>query len=88
MFHFWFFINRLDTKFNLDTNDEKKMNEIFFSYIKNFYDDFIFLLIYAGCVNLAELLCNNYADNVLSSANLKTDPTNISHDNIKSFFMK
>ena len=30
---------------------------------------FIFLLIYAGCVNLAQLLCNNYTALVLSNAN-------------------
>jgi hypothetical protein len=40
-----------------------------FTKIKSFYDNFIFLLIYAGCINLAQLLCKNYAASVLSNAN-------------------
>ena len=46
-----------------------EVNITLFTSIKFFYDNFIFLLIYAGCVNLAQLLCNNYTACVLSNAN-------------------
>ena len=87
MLYFWFVMHRLDAKFNLPANDDDEINATLFSYIKNFYDDFIFLLIYAGCVGLAELLCDNYADAVLNGANLKTNIIMLHHDNIKSIFM-
>lgn len=45
------------------------INARLFMNIKNFYDNFIFLLIYAGCINLAQLLCNKYTECVLSNAN-------------------
>jgi hypothetical protein len=47
----------------------REINKILFLKIKSFYDIFIFLLIYAGCINLAQLLCNNYTASVLSNAN-------------------
>jgi hypothetical protein len=40
-----------------------------FNQIKAFYDSLIFLLIYAGCVTLAQQLCDNYVNLVLSNAN-------------------
>jgi hypothetical protein len=48
---------------------QREINKILFLKIKSFYDIFIFLLIYAGCINLAQLLCNNYTASVLSNAN-------------------
>lgn len=61
-----------------------------FTKIKNFYDNLIFLLIYAGCVNLAQVLCKNYTASVLSNANgLPDSPDAILLDqmNVKSKFM-
>lgn len=46
-----------------------EINVLLFTIIKSFYDNFIFLLIYAGCINLAQLLCKNYTASVLSNAN-------------------
>jgi len=40
-----------------------------FNQIKNFYDYLIFLLLYSGCINLAQNLCDNYVNLVLSDAN-------------------
>jgi hypothetical protein len=87
MLYFWFVMNRLDAKFNLGVVNTDEINITLFSYIKNFYDDFIFLLIYAGCISLAELLCNNYADSILNGTNLKTDVIKLDNDNIKSIFI-
>ena len=61
-----------------------------FTKIKSFYDNLIFLLIYAGCVNLAQLLCKNYTASVLSNANgLPDSPDAILLDqmNVKSKFV-
>lgn len=66
------------------------INNILFTKIKSFYDNFIFLLIYAGCVNLAQILCNNYTVCVLSNANgLVGSPDAFLLDqmNVKSKFM-
>ena len=52
--------------------DAYDINAMLFTKIKNFYDNLIFLLIYAGCINLAQLLCNNYTASVLSNANGRT----------------
>ena len=87
MLNFWFVVHRLDANFTLNTTDVNKVNTTLFTYIKNFYDGFIFLLIYAGCVNLAELLCNNYTDVVLNGFNLKTDDKKLTQDNFKSIFL-
>ena len=51
-----------------DTNG-REITIILFNKIKTFYDNFIFLLIYAGCITLAQLLCKNYVECVLSNAN-------------------
>jgi hypothetical protein len=70
--------------------DEREINEILFLKIKSFYDSFIFLLIYAGCINLAQLLCNNYTVSVLSNANGLPDSPDyflLNKMNIKSKFM-
>ena len=53
--------------------NEYEINVMLFTKIKNFYDNLIFLLIYAGCINLAQLLCNNYTASVLSNANGRDD---------------
>ena len=37
-------------------------NDFILNTIKNFYDNFIFLLVYAGCTNLAQFLCDNYVE--------------------------
>jgi hypothetical protein len=71
-------------------SDEREINEFLFMKIKSFYDSFIFLLIYAGCINLAQLLCNNYTVSVLSNANgLPGSPDYflLNKMNIKSKFM-
>jgi hypothetical protein len=87
MLNFWFVIHRLDANFTFNSTDVDQVNITLFTYIKNFYDGLIFLLIYAGCVNLAELLCNNYADVVLNGVNLKTDDKKLKQDNFKSIFL-
>lgn len=48
-------------------NDSRNVN--LFNQIKFFYDSLIFLLIYSGCINLAQNLCDNYVTLVLSDAN-------------------
>jgi len=48
-------------------NDSGNVN--LFNQIKFFYDSLIFLLIYSGCINLAQNLCDNYVTLVLSDAN-------------------
>jgi hypothetical protein len=62
-----------------------------FEKIKSFYDNFIFLLIYAGCINLAQLLCKNYTASVLSNANGLDDDSSddflLNQKNVKSKFM-
>jgi hypothetical protein len=70
--------------------DEGEINKNLFMKIKSFYDSFIFLLIYAGCINLAQLLCNNYTACVLSNANGREDSPDyflLDQMNIKSKFM-
>lgn len=58
-------------------------------YIKQFYDNFIFLLIYAGCVNLAQFICNNYVELVSSpAADPGDDDDPLTLDNWKERFMK
>jgi len=73
-----------------DTN-APEINIILFNKIKTFYDNLIFLLIYAGCINLAQLLCKNYTTCVLSNANRNAgDPDSIvflTKNNVKSKFM-
>jgi hypothetical protein len=57
--------------------------------IKSFYDDFIFLLIYAGCVNLAQFICNNYVELVSSpAADPGDDDDPLTLGNWKERFMK
>jgi hypothetical protein len=65
-------------------------NEALFDAIKGFfYDNFIFLLIYAGCFGLAQTLCENYVSLVLSSVNtLGGDTSELTKDNWKEKFMK
>ena len=72
------------------TTNEREINIILFNKIKTFYDNFIFLLIYAGCINLAQLLCKNYIECVLSNANGLVHPDSIellTQLNVKSKFM-
>jgi hypothetical protein len=58
-------------------------------YIKQFYDNFIFLLIYAGCVNLAQFICNNYVELVSSpAADPGDDDDPLTLGNWKERFMK
>jgi hypothetical protein len=83
MLQFWYIATNADSHFN------ENSNEYLFNLIKNFYDYFIFLLIYAGCIRLAQTLCDNYVDLVLSSAN---DDRNgsvdvLTQDNWKDKFM-
>ena len=62
--NFWYAAINADIHYNDDTN------EALFDAIKGFfYDNFIFLLIYAGCFGLAQTLCENYVTLVLSSVN-------------------
>jgi hypothetical protein len=66
------------------------INVMLFMKIKNFYDNLIFLLIYAGCINLAQLLCNNYTASVLSNANGRDDSPDfflLSQMDVKRKFM-
>jgi hypothetical protein len=73
-----------------DGSTRREINKILFLKIKSFYDNFIFLLIYAGCVNLAQLLCNNYTACVLSNANGRRgspDGDLLDQMNVKSKFM-
>ena len=76
-----------------DTNG-REITIILFNKIKTFYDNFIFLLIYAGCITLAQLLCKNYVECVLSNANgLVRSPDSadsielLTKFNVKSKFM-
>jgi hypothetical protein len=69
MLYVWY-IMISTTPFNiLGATTPYEINARLFMNIKNFYDNFIFLLIYAGCINLAQLLCNKYTECVLSNAN-------------------
>ena len=73
---------------NADSNFNENGNENLFNLIKNFYDYFIFLLIYAGCIRLAQTLCDNYVDLVLSSANDRNGSADVlAQDNWKEKFM-
>ena len=70
MLDIWSIMISNTTLFNAPTGaNVNAINAMLFTKIKSFYDNFIFLLIYAGCVNLAQLLCNNYTALVLSNAN-------------------
>ena len=74
-----------------DGSNAYVINIMLFTKIKSFYDNLIFLLIYAGCINLAQLLCKNYTASVLSNANgLPDSPTDyflLDKMNVKSKFM-
>ena len=63
-------------------------NFLILGYIKHFYDNFIFLLIYAGCVNVAQFICNNYVELVSSPADPGDDIQILTLDNWKERFMK
>jgi hypothetical protein len=80
MLEFWYTATNADINFNVNTNEN------IFNLIKNFYDYFIFLLIYAGCIRLAQTFCDNYVDLVLSSANNGSADV-LSQDNWKEKFM-
>jgi hypothetical protein len=70
--------------------DVYNVSIMLFTKIKSFYDNLIFLLIYAGCVNLAQLLCKNYTASVLSNANGlpgSPDAFLLDQNNVKSKFM-
>ena len=73
------------------TATDPEINIQLFNKIKTFYDNLIFLLIYAGCITLAQLLCKNYTTCVLSYANRNAgDPDSIvflTKNNVKSKFM-
>ncbi|NBU82350.1 MAG: hypothetical protein EBS55_11955, partial [Flavobacteriaceae bacterium] len=70
MLHIWSIMISSSIQFN-DLGNEDANNIALFNNIKNFYDSFIFLLIYAGCVNLAQSLCKNYSESILSGVNRK-----------------
>lgn len=89
--HIWSIMTSATIQFDSSGNDDE-INIRLFGIIKNFYDSFIFLLIYAGCNNLAQLLCNNYAASVLSGANIPPEsarvmPVVLSVNNVKQQFM-
>jgi hypothetical protein len=89
MLELWSMINT-STDILSGVEDATRINITLFGYIKRFYDSFIFLLIYAGCVNLAQLLCKNYTASVLSNANGRRDDIDafyLTKLNIKSKFM-
>jgi hypothetical protein len=81
---FWYAAINANIHYNVNTN------EALFDAIKGFfYDNFIFLLIYAGCFGLAQTLCENYVTLVLSSVNtLDGDASELTKDNWKEKFMK
>jgi hypothetical protein len=82
MLQFWHIATNADSNFNDNSNEN------LFNLIKNFYDYFIFLLIYAGCIRLAQTLCDNYVDLVLSSANDRNGSADVlAQDNWKEKFM-
>jgi hypothetical protein len=82
MLQFWYIATNADSNFNDNSNQN------LFNLIKNFYDYFIFLLIYAGCIRLAQTLCDNYVDLVLSSANDRNGSADVlAQDNWKEKFM-
>ena len=82
MLQFWYIATNADSNFNDNSNEH------LFNLIKNFYDYFIFLLIYAGCIRLAQTLCDNYVDLVLSSANDRSGSADLlAQDNWKEKFM-
>jgi hypothetical protein len=68
MLFFWYIMISKSIPFDLPDREDED-NKMLFNKIKSFYDNFIFLLIYAGCINLAQLLCKNYTASVLSNAN-------------------
>ena len=91
MLHIWFIMISATIPFN-DNGTDEEVNIRLFGMIKNFYDSFIFLLIYAGCNNLAQSLCNNYAASVLSGANIPPESARarmvvLSVNNVKQQFM-
>ncbi len=67
-------------------NDSGNVN--LFNHIKFFYDNLIFLLLYSGCINLAQNLCDNYVTLVLSDANnSEEDDVELTRDNWKEKFL-
>jgi hypothetical protein len=91
MLHIWSITINATTQFDGNGSDDE-VNIRLFGIIKTFYDSFIFLLIYAGCNNLAQSLCNNYAASVLSGANIPPESARaraviLSTDNVKQQFM-
>jgi hypothetical protein len=62
-------------------------NSNLFNQIKYFYDSLIFLLIYSGCINLAQNLCDNYVNLVLSDAN-NGEGDVLTQENWKEKFLK
>lgn len=91
MLFFWsIMISKSDSiHFDYSSGDDVVINQMLFNKIKSFYDNFIFLLIYAGCINLAQLLCKNYTASVLSNANGLDDSSDVllNQINVKSKFM-
>ena len=91
MLHTWSIMISNTTSFNAPIGaSPNNINILLFTIIKSFYDNFIFLLIYAGCINLAQLLCKNYTASVLSNANgLAGSPEFVllSQTDVKSKFM-
>jgi hypothetical protein len=82
MLQLWYIATNADSRFNDNSNEN------LFNLIKNFYDYFIFLLIYAGCIRLAQTLCDNYVDLVFSSANDRNGSVDVlTQDNWKEKFM-
>jgi hypothetical protein len=63
MLQVWNFATSATSHFNNSNNGN------LFNQIKYFYDNLIFLLLYSGCINLAQNLCDNYVNLVLSNAN-------------------
>jgi hypothetical protein len=88
MLELWSMINT-SVEILSGVEDASQINVMLFRYIKRFYDNFIFLLIYAGCINLAQLLCRNYTESVLSNANGRRgdiDAFYLTKFNVKSKF--
>jgi hypothetical protein len=66
-------------------NDSGNVN--LFNHIKFFYDNLISLLLYSGCINLAQNLCDNYVTLVLSHANNSEEDVELTKDNWKEKFL-
>ena len=84
----WFWSVASSTTIQLNTGAGGNTNNLILHVVKQFYDNFIYLFIYAGCINFAQFFCDNYVELILIPDDA-TDPhhTGLTLDNWKQRFM-